>query len=128
MDKKLGISFISSYVPRRCGIATFTNDLATAVSKTDTDGNFSVNITALNDIPEGYIYPGEVKFEIKDKIVNDYREAANFINLSDTDVVNLQHEFGLYGGEAGSNIIYLLEKIHKPIVTTSGAFIVMITR
>lgn len=118
MSKILGISFISSYVPRRCGIATFTNDLATSISKLSSTGEYSVNIAALNDIPEGYKYPGEVKFELKDKNVDDFKEAAYYLNLSDSDVINIQHEFGLYGGEAGSNILYLMEKLNKPIVTT----------
>ncbi len=118
MTKPFGISFVSSYVPRRCGIATFTNDLATSINNLTNNGDFSVNIAALNDIPEGYKYTSDVKLEINDKIVNDFKEAAYFLNLSESDVVNIQHEFGLYGGEAGSNILYLYEKLNKPIVTT----------
>lgn len=124
MSKNYGVSFISSYIPRQCGIATFTNDLANSlISVYNNNGRknsnkLSVNITALNDIPEGYKYTGEVKFEIKDKRVNDYKEAAYYLNLSGNDIINLQHEFGLYGGDAGSNILYLLENIRKPVVTT----------
>lgn len=116
--KNLGISFISSFLPRQCGIATFTNDLATSVSKISRHENISTNIAALNDIPEGYKYPSDVKFEIKDKSVNDFKEAAYYLNLSDSDVINIQHEFGLYGGEAGANILYLIENLNKPLVTT----------
>lgn len=118
MNKRLNISFVSSYIPRQCGIATFTNDLVSSIRKLSTDEKYSLNITALNDIPEGYKYPAEVKFEIKDKNVNDFNEAAYYLNLSDSDVINIQHEFGLYGGEAGSNILYLLERLKKPFVTT----------
>lgn len=118
MDKPLGISFISSYVPRQCGIATFTNDLVSSIKKLSAGKEYSINVTALNDIPEGYKYPAEVKFEIKDKNVNDFNEAAYYLNLSDSDIINLQHEFGLYGGEAGSNILYLIERLNKPFVTT----------
>ena len=118
MSKPLNISFVSSYVPRQCGIATFTNDLVSSIKKLSKGKEYSLNITALNDIPEGYKYPAEVKFEIKDKNVNDFNEAANYLNLSDSDIINIQHEFGLFGGEAGSNILYLLEKLKKPIVTT----------
>lgn len=118
MSKPLNISFISSYVPRQCGIATFTNDLSTSIKKLSTGGEYSINVTALNDIPEGYKYPAEVKFEIKDKNVNDFNEAAYYLNLSDSDIINIQHEFGLYGGDAGSNILYLIERLKKPLVTT----------
>jgi glycosyltransferase involved in cell wall biosynthesis len=118
MNKPLNISFVSSYVPRQCGIATFTNDLVSSIRKLSTGEKYSLNITALNDIPEGYKYPPEVKFEIKDKNVNDFNEAAHYLNLSDSDIINIQHEFGLYGGEAGSNILYLLERLKKPFVTT----------
>src|SRR5688572_12975352 len=101
IHKPFGISFISSFVPRQCGIATFTNDLATSINLHD---GYHINVTALNDIPEGYKYSPEVKFEIKDKSINDFKEAAYYLNLSDSDVINIQHEFGLYGGDAGSNI------------------------
>lgn len=119
MSKDFNISFISSYVPRQCGIATFTKDLADSIFKlSNGNENYLINIAALNDTSEGYKYPSEVKFEIKDKSVNDFEEAAYYLNLSASEVVNIQHEFGLYGGEAGSNILYLLEKLNKPFVTT----------
>lgn len=118
INKALGVSFISSYIPRQCGIATFTNDLFTSFTKLDNMDPMLLSVTAINDVQEGYKYPGEVKFEIKDKSINDFKEAAYFLNLSNKDVINLQHEFGLYGGEAGSHILYLLENIKKPVVTT----------
>jgi glycosyltransferase involved in cell wall biosynthesis len=118
LHRALGVSFISSYIPRQCGIATFTNDLATFIQTNDSNIDVSPTITALNDIPGGYKYPGEVKFVIKDKSINDFKEAANYLNLSDADVINLQHEYGLYGGEAGSNILFLADSLHKPLVTT----------
>ncbi|MEO8210894.1 MAG: glycosyltransferase family 4 protein, partial [bacterium] len=117
MSKTFGISFVSSYIPRRCGIATFTSDLAESIKNLDPQ-EYSVNISALNDTPEGYKYPSDVNFEIKDKNVNDFKEAANYLNLSDADVISIQHEFGLYGGEAGSNILNLINKLNKPVVTT----------
>ncbi len=118
LNRPLGVSFISSYVPRQCGIATFTNDLATAIEKNSTRGEIFPTITAVNDVVDGYKYPSEVKFEIKDKSINDFKEAGYYLNLSDADVINLQHEFGLYGGEAGSNILFLADTLHKPLVTT----------
>jgi len=118
MSKKFGVSFISSFIPRQCGIATFTSDLAVSFNQIENGSTLRSNVTALNDNPEGYKYPQEVKFEIKDKSINDFKEAAYYLNLSDKDIINLQHEFGLYGGEAGSHILYLLENLKKPVVTT----------
>ena len=118
MSKKFGVSFISSFIPRQCGIATFTNDLAVSFNQIENGSELRSNVTALNDNPEGYKYSQEVKFEIKDKSINDFKEAAYYLNLSDKDIINLQHEFGLYGGEAGSHILYLLENLKKPVVTT----------
>lgn len=117
MSKNIGISIVSSYIPRRCGIATFSNDLANSIKKLGS-GEYQVYVSALNDNPEGYKYSSDVNFEIKDKNINDFKEAANYLNLSDSDVINIQHEFGLYGGEGGSNILYLINKLNKPIVTT----------
>ncbi len=104
MKRSFGITFISSYVPRRCGIATFTNDLLNSIKNFDTNNEFTLNVAALNDLVEEYKYPGDVKLEIKDKNISDFKEAAYYLNLSDSDVINIQHEFGLYGGEAGLNI------------------------
>lgn len=118
MNKAFGVSFVSSYVPRQCGIATFTYDLATSFLSLGNDAKLHASVAALNDNSEGYKYPPEVKFEIKDKTSNDFKEAAYFLNLSNRDVINIQHEFGLYGGDAGSNILLLMENAKKPIITT----------
>lgn len=121
MYKEINISYISSYIPRQCGIATFTNDLASSLTNL-TGENLSdgrvVQITAITNNPDGYKYGPEVKFEIKEQNINDYKEAAYFINLSASEVVNLQHEFGLFGGEDGSNILILTQNLNKPLVTT----------
>src|SRR5512140_3499243 len=103
MNKNINVSFISTYIPRKCGIATFTNNLARYVlgnmaeGSQQLDGKF-VNIAALNNTPEGYRYGPEVKFELRDQNLNDYREAAYFLNHSLAEVINIQHEFGIYGG------------------------------
>jgi glycosyltransferase involved in cell wall biosynthesis len=115
------VSFISSYLPRLCGIATFTNDLATAVTNQfgeELSTGQKVQITALNNSPESYQYSSEVKFEIKDQNLDDFKEAAYYLNLSKCEVVNLQHEFGLYGGDDGSNVLALVQNLKKPLVTT----------
>ncbi len=121
--KPLKVAFISTYPPRRCGIGTFTQDLlhglsglygATLSEKT----NENLQVVALNKVAPITPYPSEVKFEIRDHYKDDYRDAADFLNLSPVDVVSLQHEFGIFGGEEGSHILYLLEHLKKPVVTT----------
>ena len=117
MKNNFGINIVSSYVPRRCGIATFSNDLAVSLKELGSGEN-QVSITALNDIREGYNYAHDVNFEIYDKRFTDFKEAANYLNLSDCNVINIQHEYGIFGGEAGSNILYMIDRLNKPIVTT----------
>ena len=115
------VSFISTYPPRRCGIGTFTYDLAQAVAQFAGeplgDGE-AVHVIALTNQPQGYNYGPEVQFEIRAHNRHDYKEAADFINLSDTDVVSLQHEFGIFGGEDGDHILHLLGNLARPVVTT----------
>ncbi|MBU1913741.1 MAG: glycosyltransferase family 4 protein [Candidatus Thermoplasmatota archaeon] len=116
----LQVAFVSTYVPRKCGIATFTHDLASAVShhmKASLGEGDKIKIVALNDQIR-YHYPDEVIFEIRDQHIIDYHEAANFLNMSPVDVVCLQHEFGIFGGEAGSNVLTMLEHLKKPVITT----------
>jgi hypothetical protein len=116
LHRKLKVLFIGTYVPKECGIATFTYDLANSVSAEYNDVNFE--IMALNDLPEPYDYPEEVVFQIDRDNLKDYYLAADYINQSDVDVVCLQHEFGLFGGDAGDYFFTLLSGISKPIITT----------
>src|SRR5579859_1357281 len=110
------ISFIGSYIPRQCGIATFTSDLCRAITATNSQINcFAV---AVNDIPEGYDYPDDVRFEIAEQEPASYRRAADFLNVNDVNLVSLQHEYGIYGGPAGSHILALLDELRVPLVTT----------
>jgi len=121
MYNDINISYISSYVPRQCGVASFTNDLALGVTKLmgeELPEGKAVQIAAVTNTVDGYKYGPEVKFEINEQNLNDYKEAAYFINLSTSEVVNLQHEFGLFGGENGSNIVTLIQNLSKPLVTT----------
>src|SRR5579864_6951160 len=96
-DSKVGtIAFIGNYLPRKCGIATFTSDLLAAVAAEHPASEcFSVSV---NDIKEGYEYPDVVRFEIEDQDLSSYLRAADFLNISNVDVVCLQHEFGIFGG------------------------------
>ncbi|MEB3209275.1 MAG: hypothetical protein VKK63_10220 [Synechococcus sp.] len=109
------IAIIGDYLPRKCGIATFSHSVCRALSE-DTVTN-ECFIVAVNDLPEGYAYPPEVRFEIAEQDLTSYRRAADFLNLTDTDVICLQHEFGIYGGPAGSHILTLLRHVQIPVVT-----------
>ncbi len=116
------VTFISSYPPRRCGIATFSQDLLSSLAKQynrEEVTNNSLQVIAVDDIEEPINnYPSETTFVIKDHSLNDYYEAAEFINASSQDIVSLQHEFNLFGGEEGYYIINLLNKLKKPVVST----------
>jgi glycosyltransferase involved in cell wall biosynthesis len=109
------IALIGDYLPRKCGIATFTNDLYVALTGEGTDANCFV--VAVNDIPEGYDYPPEVRFEIAEQDIRSYQRAADFLNCTNADVVCVQHEFGIYGGPAGSHLLALLRRVNLPAVT-----------
>lgn len=110
------IAFIGNFLPRKCGIATFTTDLLKAFSAELPKVNCWT--MAMNDIPEGYSYPPQVRFEIDDKRLADFRLAADFLNINQVDVVCLQHEYGIYGGPYGSHILELLKNLRMPVVTT----------
>ena len=115
------VSFVSTYPPRRCGIGTFTCDLASALAQKYGEPlgtSDSLQIVALNNTPHGYNYDSEVRFEIRAHHNEDYRNAADYLNLSPVDVVNVQHEFGIFGGEDGAFILSLLANLKKPAVTT----------
>lgn len=110
------IAFVGDYLPRKCGIATFTHDMHGSVARRFPDTEcFVVPVT---DRPEGYDYPPEVRFEIAEQDLDGYRRAADFLNFSNVDVVCLQHEYGIYGGVAGSHILGLLRDLRMPVVTT----------
>ena len=116
MSKQLKVLFIGTYVPKECGIATFTSDLLNSVSGEYKD--VYCEVIALNDPSETCNYPEEVVFQIERDKIEDYYRAADYINQSNADIVCLQHEFGLFGGEAGDYIFALLSGINKPVITT----------
>jgi len=109
------IVLIGNHLPRRCGIATFTTDLLEALSieAPETDC-WSV---VMNDVPEGYFYPSQVRFELNHKDLADYRLAADFLNMNQVDAVCVQHEFGIFGGNHGSHILEVLHTLRMPVVT-----------
>src|SRR3954471_12838890 len=110
------IAFVGDYLPRKCGIATFTHDMHASVA-----GQFpeaECFVVPVNDIPQGYDYPAEVRFEIEEQDLDSYLRAADFLNFSNTNVACLQHEFGIFGEPAGSHILGLLRDLRMPVVTT----------
>jgi glycosyltransferase involved in cell wall biosynthesis len=117
MERFRGIAFLGNYLPRNCGIATFTYDLSQAIAD-QTSAEQQVIVAAMNDIPEGYDYPEEVKFELRQDHQIDYSRAADFLNFSQIDVVSLQHEYGIFGGEKGSNVLTFLRDLNRPAVVT----------
>ncbi len=110
------IGFIGNYLPRQCGIATFTTDLCEAIATEYSDKTCIA--LPVNDIKAGYTYPPRVRFELVEKDIDSYRRAADFLNINSVDMVCLQHEYGIYGGPAGSHILALLRELRTPIVTT----------
>ncbi len=110
------VAFIGNYLPRKCGIATFTTDLCEALADEYEDTSFIA--LPVNDIDGGYQYPPRVRFELIEKDIESYRRAADFLNINNVDMVSLQHEYGIFGGRAGSHILSLLRELRMPIVTT----------
>jgi glycosyltransferase involved in cell wall biosynthesis len=110
------VALIGNYLPRQCGIATFTADLAAAIL--ENNRKIDCSIVAMNDRPEGYEYPAEVRFQINQDKLNEYGLAAGFLNLRDPDVVCLQHEYGIFGGQRGGFIVELVQDLKIPLITT----------
>jgi glycosyltransferase involved in cell wall biosynthesis len=110
------IAVIGNSLPRRCGIATFTTDLQQAISTSNP--NLKTGIVAMTDRGQAYDYPPSVTLQIKDGNIEDYARAADFLNAGRFDVVCLQHEFGIFGGDAGAHILELLSRLTMPVVTT----------
>ncbi|MBS3733399.1 MAG: glycosyltransferase family 4 protein [Phycisphaerae bacterium] len=117
LQDRPAIAFLSDYLPRQCGIATFTHDLCEAVA-TQAGRKYEVFAVATNDVPEGYPYPERVRFEMRQSVRADYRLAAEFLNIQQVSAVCLQHEYGIFGGACGSHILALLTRLRRPLVTT----------
>ena len=110
------IAFIGNYLPRQCGIATFTTDLCESVAAAyDETSCISLPV---NDVEAGYDYPARVRFEIAEKDIHSYRRAADFLNVNNVDLVSLQFEYGIFGGKSGSHVLTLMRDLRMPIVTT----------
>src|SRR6267142_900878 len=110
------VAIIGNYLPRQCGIATFTTDLCDAIHAEY--GATELLALPVNDIEEGYDYPARVRFELSEDSLASYRQAADFLNFSNVDLVCLQHEYGIFGGLAGGHVLELLRHLRVPFATT----------
>jgi glycosyltransferase involved in cell wall biosynthesis len=110
------IAVIGNYLPRQCGIATFTTDLCAALSAEC--GTARLMALPVNDTESGYDYPERVRWSLGQDDLTSYQEAAEFLNFNNIDMVCLQHEYGIFGGPAGSHILHLLRALKMPVVTT----------
>jgi glycosyltransferase involved in cell wall biosynthesis len=108
--------YVSSYLPRECGIATFTEDLITSIDALQVSEPACV--MAVNDPGSSYNYGKEVVFQIESNDRKSFELAADYVNSSDCDLVNVQHEFGLFGGVWGEYLLEFFRKLRKPSVTT----------
>jgi glycosyltransferase involved in cell wall biosynthesis len=110
------IALLGNHAPRRCGIATFTTDLSDAITSELPESDCFV--VAMNDVGQRHAYPPRVRFELPQNELAAYRRAAGFLNLSDANILSVQHEYGIFGGAAGSHLLSLLREVRIPIVTT----------
>jgi len=113
---RLRVVFVGNFLPRKCGIATFTTDLYGAVAQEISTANLQV--VAMDSPTQEHEYPEAVTCQIRQDHLDDYRDAARFINDSGADLVCLQHEFGIFGGDAGGDLAELLARLDTPVVTT----------
>jgi len=110
------VALIGNHTPRQCGIATFTADLAEALAEQSPQSAFWTVV--MNDVVGGYSYPPQVRFELSESRLTDYRLAAEFLNMNQVDVACLQHEYGIFGGDDGRYILRLIGELRMPVVTT----------
>jgi len=110
------IAVVGNYLPRQCGIATFTTDLCDAISAEY--GSARLFAVPVNDTDSGYAYPERVRLALQQDDLSSYEQAADFLNFTNFDLVCLQHEYGIFGGPAGSHILGLLRRLKIPVITT----------
>jgi glycosyltransferase involved in cell wall biosynthesis len=118
MRRAKKIAVIGNYLPRQCGIATFTTDLCNALAGQTKKIEENLIAVAMDDVPEGYDYPDRVKFQIRAHLQPDYIRAADFLNVHKFDLAILQHEYGIFGGNAGSHVLHLVQNLRMPVIIT----------
>ena len=116
MDSVRKLAVVGNHLPRQCGIATFTADLSHAVATEFPE--LDCFVLAMNDVGNRHAYPPRVRFEIAEGDLASYRRAADYLNVNRVDAVCVQHEYGIFGGKAGSHLLALLRELRMPIVTT----------
>lgn len=114
-NKLINVAFLSTYPPRQSGIATFTQDLINAI---DAKGVVDTNIIAINNSKCKKDYNSKVICEINQNNKDDYFELAHKLNCSDINLLVIEHEYGIYGGDYGEYILDLLKNINIPVITT----------
>ncbi|HUP65084.1 MAG TPA: glycosyltransferase family 4 protein [Thermoanaerobaculia bacterium] len=110
------VAVLGNHLPRRCGIATFTTDLSEAIASAQPD--LDCFVLAMNDAGHRHAYPERVRFELSDGDARAYTRAADYLNVNAVDVISVQHEYGIFGGKAGSHLLALLRELRMPIVST----------
>ena len=110
------VAFLGNYQPRQCGLATFTTDVCESVAAAFPATECLA--LAMNDRPEGYAYPERVRFEVAQHDAGAYHRAADFLNTNEVEVLCVQHEYGIYGGDSGELVLQMLREAKMPIVTT----------
>lgn len=117
LERIAKVVYLASYIPRECGIATFTKDLTNAINILNP--HYLAEIMAINDPGKTYDYPWEVKFRVAQNSPKSYNKARDYVNQSGADAVSIQHEYGLHGGSFGNYLIdYFMKGLKKPVVTT----------
>lgn len=119
--KPVKIICISTYIPQKCGIATFTKDVTSAINLINPKA--LVEIMAIAKKEEEIVFPWEVKYRIEFDNKESYLEAADYINHSSCDVVLIEHEFGIFGGKCGEYLLDFLKAVKKPKVMTCHTLI-----
>ncbi len=112
------LAIVSTYVPRKCGLATFAQLVGAAYAKAGVYEEKLPLVVAMTDADTAYSYPDEVGFEIRADVQADYAVAADYLNRAPIDVVVLQHEYGIFGGPDGEWILDFVRKLEKPLVAT----------
>jgi len=110
------IAVIGNYLPRQCGIATFTTDVSQSIARELKSEKNLINV-AMDDTAQGYNYPSQVKFRVRQNVKSDYFWAADYLNANQYDAAIVQHEYGIFGGEDGSHILHMIKFLKMPVIT-----------
>ena len=110
------MALIGTYVPRMCGIATFTKDLRDAL--VGEQAGLQTPVLSMDDAATVYAYPSEVRFRVRDSNPKDYILAGDFLNINEIDAAVIQHEYGIYGGESGIHVLDFAKRLRMPLITT----------